>query len=303
MSVFLKMANVQLALFLYMSVGFLCRKRNILNDIVRDKLTDLVFRVTLPCMIFRSFCMELDLAVLRQASLSLLIAAVTAVGSLFLGKILYLSFPPREKCILQYGTLVSNSGFAGLSVVSGVYGSTGLFLASLFIIPTRILMWSAGISLFTTAPAKEKCRKILLNPAIIAVEVGLVWLLVQIPLPGFLAQALDGLGDCTSPMAMAVVGAIWADVPLREVLAPKAFYLAAVRQLLLPGLCLAVLRLLSVPPVTTGVAVILTGMPIGSTTAILAQKYGADAAFASQCIFVSTLTSLFTVPVLTLFLP
>ena len=45
-----------------------------------------------------------------------------------------------------------------------------------------------------------------------------------------------------------------------------------------------------------------TGMPIGSTTAILAQKYGADAQFASKCVFISTLTSLVTVPILTLFL-
>ena len=53
---------------------------------------------------------------------------------------------------------------------------------------------------------------------------------------------------------------------------------------------------------TTGVAVALTGMPIGSTTAILAQKYGANAQFASKCVFLSTLTSLVTVPILTLFL-
>ena len=39
-----------------------------------------------------------------------------------------------------------------------------------------------------------------------------------------------------------------------------------------------------------------------ATTAILAQKYGADAQFASKCVFISTLTSLVTVPILTLFL-
>ena len=99
-----------------------------------------------------------------------------------------------------------------------------------------------------------------------------------------------------------VVGAILADVPLKTVFDPKSFYLVAVRQLLLPGLCLAGLTLLRVDPLTTGVAVALTGMPIGSTTAILAQKYGADAQFASKCVFISTLTSLVTVPILTLFL-
>ena len=76
----------------------------------------------------------------------------------------------------------------------------------------------------------------------------------------------------------------------------------AVREFLRPGICLAALRLLLVDPLTIGVSVALTGMPIGSTTAILAQKYGANAQFASKCVFLSTLTSLVTVPILTLFL-
>ena len=99
-----------------------------------------------------------------------------------------------------------------------------------------------------------------------------------------------------------MVGAILADVEVRDVAEPKAGYLILVRQLALPALCLAGLKLLGVDPLTTGVSVALTGMPIGSTTAILAQKYGADARFASKCVFLSTLSSLVTVPLLTLLL-
>ena len=263
MDSFFKMVDVQTVLFIYMAVGFFCRKKGIFNDAARDKLTDFVVLITLPCMIFESFHMEFSLESLKQGGVAVLIATVMAAAALLLGKVLYNRFPYGEKSILQYGTLVTNSGFAGLPVVSGAYGDEGLFLGSLFIIPTRILMWSAGISLFTKADAKQAVRKVLLNPGIIAVEVGLVWMLFQLP---------------------------------------KCFYLVAVRQLLLPAVCLVALRLLGVDPLTAGVSVVLTGMPIGSTTAILAQKYGADAQFASKCVFISTLTSLVTVPILTLFL-
>lgn len=302
MDSFLKMVDVQTVLFLYMAVGFYCRKKGIFNDVARDKLTDFVVRITLPCMIFESFHMPFSLEILRQGGVAILIATVMAAAALLLGKVLYNRFPYGEKSILQYGTLVTNSGFAGLPVVSGAYGDEGLFLGSLFIIPTRILMWSAGISLFTRADGREAVRKVLLNPAIIAVEIGILRMVLQLPLPHFVDSAVDNLGACTSPLAMALVGAILADVPLKSVFSPKCFYLVAVRQLLLPALCLAALRLLKVDPLTTGVSVVLTGMPIGSTTAILAQKYGADAGFASKCVFVSTLTSLVTVPILTLFL-
>ena len=286
MDSFFKMADVQTVLFIYMAVGFGCRKAGIFNDAARDKLTDFVVFVTLPCMIFESFHMAFSLEALRQGAVALLIAVCMAGVALLLGKVLYNRFPYEEKSILQYGTLVSNSGFAGLPVVSGTYGDEGLFLGSLF----------------TRADAKQAVKKVLLNPGIIAVEVGLVRMVLQLPLPHFVDTAVDNLGACTSPMAMALVGAILADVPLKTVFDPKSFYLVAVRQFLLPGICLAALRLLQVDPLTIGVSVALTGMPIGSTTAILAQKYGADAQFASKCVFISTLTSLVTVPILTLFL-
>lgn len=302
MDSFFKMVDVQTVLFIYMAVGFGCRKAGIFNDVARDKLTDFVVFVTLPCMIFESFNMAFSLESLKQGALALLIAVGMSCVALLLGKVLYNRFPYEEKSILQYGTLVSNSGFAGLPVVSGAYGDEGLFLGSLFIIPTRIFMWSAGISLFTRADAKQAVKKVLLNPGIIAVEVGLVRMLFQIPLPHFVDTAVDNLGGCTSPMAMALVGAILVDVPLKTVFDLKSFYLVAVRQFLLPGICLAALRLLHVDPLTIGVSVVITGMPIGSTTAILAQKYVADAKFASKCVFISTLTSLVTVPILTLFL-
>lgn len=64
----------------------------------------------------------------------------------------------------------------------------------------------------------------------------------------------------------------------------------------MPLVLLLSLHGLHIDPLLTAVATILTGMPIGSTTAILAAKYGANAEFASACVFTSTVTSLVTVP-------
>lgn len=300
---FLKMVNTQSVLFIQLAVGYLCRKAGIFTDETRDKLTDFILMVTLPCMIFKSFDMEFSMDTLKQGGVVLAVASAMAVVALIAGKFLYNGFAPREKCIMQYGTLVTNSGFAGMSVVSGAFGDEGLFLGSLFIIPTRILMWSAGLSLFTTGGSKwERAKKILVNPPIIAMEIGLSWMVFQLPLPGFLDTALNGLGDCTSPLAMVLVGAVLADVSIKSVWEPKAFYLVLVRQILLPVICLIALKILELNALSIGVSVTLSGMPIGSSTAILAQKYGADAQFASKCVFICTLASLVTVPLLTLFL-
>lgn len=66
MDSFFKMVDVQTVLFIYMAVGFFCRKKGIFNDAARDKLTDFVVLITLPCMIFESFHMEFSLESLKQ---------------------------------------------------------------------------------------------------------------------------------------------------------------------------------------------------------------------------------------------
>ncbi len=296
------MAGIQSVLFLYMLVGYVSRKTGLLGPDARKSFTDFVIYIALPCMIFQSFDMEMTAETLRTGATALFIASGMACAALLVGRFAYGWCRPRERCILQYGTLVSNSGFAGLPVVESAYGAAGLFLGSLFIIPTRILMWSAGISLFTDAPRAQRFKNVMLNPGILAVEAGILRMVLGIPLPAQLNRALSALGGCTTPLAMAIVGMILAQVDWRTVLEPKAFLLAAVRQLALPLALLAVLKALGTDPLTLQVAVVLTGMPIGSTTAILAAKYGADADFASKAVFISTLTSLVTVPFLTLFL-
>ena len=69
-----------------------------------------------------------------------------------------------------------------------------------------------------------------------------------------------------------------------------------IRLFLMPLVVLVGCRAAHVGELATGVAVVLAGMPMGGTTAILAEKYGADSAFASKCTALSTVLSLITTP-------
>ena len=55
-------------------------------------------------------------------------------------------------------------------------------------------------------------------------------------------------------------------------------------------------RLCGAESLVTGVSVVLAAMPMGGVTAVLAEKYGGDSAFASKCVAVSTVLSLITTP-------
>ena len=295
------MAEIQSVLFLYMLIGWICRKTDLVKAAAQPSFTNFLLYVSIPCMVFQSFDMEFTMETLYRGASVLTIATISALVSLVFGRYAYNWCNPREKCIMKYGTLVNNSGFAGLPVIQDAYGQDGLFLGSLFIIPNRIMMWSAGISLFTDAPLKQRIKNVMLNPGIIAVELGVLRMLFQPAIPQQLNKALSALGAMSTPLGMVIIGMILSGVSPRTVLDKKAFILVAVRQFLFPLGTLAILRLLGTDLLTLQISVVLTGMPVGSSTAFLADKYGADAVFASKCVFISTLTSLITIPILTIF--
>ncbi len=302
MTGFWDMAKIQAVLIVYLLVGVFVRKRGIISVQTRQELISLILRVLMPCMIFESFNQQLTVQQMIAVSLMLGISFAICLISYLLGKVLYNRFPPSQRTVMQYGTLVSNAGFAGLPLVEAAFGSTGLLYGAIFIIPNRIFMWSAGVSLYQGKNGKGQMKQVLLNPAMIAVYLGIIHMFVQFPLPGFLNTAIKSMGGCTTALSMILVGAILADIPIRQVLDWGAVYLSAVRLLLLPGLTLIVLKLAKFDPFATAIAVTLTAMPVGTTTALLAERHGSDALFASKCVFMTTVLSLITVPALSIFL-
>ena len=189
-----------------------------------------------------------------------------------------------------------------MTIISGAYGQKALFYASVFIIPNRIFMWSAGISLFTQADLKTRIKNVVLSPGIIAIALGVLRTITQFHLPPLFDTVIQNIGNCTSPISMIVIGAILADIDVKTVIEPSVCYLAAVRLLLIPLTVMCIMKALRLDPMLVTVATVMSGMPVGTTTALLAEQYGADSYFGSKCIFLTTALSMVTVPILTLFL-
>ena len=302
MESFLRMLNAQMILLFYLAVGMYCVKVGLIDRDSKEKLVDIILRITLPCMIFNSFNNPLTPEVMKQTALILVVAVSISILSFLLGKVIYNKYPQKKKSILQYCTLVNNSGFLGMPMVSAVYGSEGLFAASIFIIPNRIFMWTAGLAMFTTADFRTKCKNILLNPCIVTVFLGIARRITGFPVPEFLDTAIANTDAVTTPLSMMVIGTMLIGVPWKKLLEPSIFRLAFVRLIALPLVALYILNLIDAQPLLAGVSLILTGMPAGSTSALLAAKYGADEDYASRCIVTTTIMSLATIPALMLLL-
>lgn len=293
-----ELISLQLRMFLIMLVGLFFRKKGVISREGKKNLTDLVIYLILPCNIVKSFMIGFDSNTLKNFGVILLISVLIQVFCAVLAKVLYRRAEPGHKPVLMYATVASNSGFLGNPVAEGVFGSMGLALASVYLIPQRIVMWSAGVSYFTRGSGrKELIKRVATHPCIVAVFLGMLLMLTQVSLPSFLDAALKDIGNCNTAMSMLVIGTILADVKPREMLDKSILLFSGLRLVLIPLAVYAGCLLFRADGLVTGVSVLLAAMPAASTTAILAAKYDGDAVYASKCVVLTTVLSLAVTPV------
>lgn len=290
--------NMQIVIFILTGAGYLLRKLDIISAQCRSGITNLVIDLVLPCNIIYSFMIDLTEDVVKAGIEILLISVVIQVACYFLGYVLYRGTGDEKEKVLKYATICSNAGFLGNPLVEGIYGTMGLMYASIYLIPQRICMWSAGVSCFTQAKGKNVVKKVLTHPCIIAVMIGLVIMVFRISLPEFAVSTIKTISNCTTTLSMIVIGGILAEIDIRTVISRLNIYYCAIRLIIIPAVVLAACVLLKIEPMVTAVSTVLAGMPAGSTTAILAAKYNGDEKFAVRIVFLSTALSLITVPVL-----
>lgn len=290
--------ELQLMMFVLMGVGIAARRKNIVTKEGKKILTDLVITIILPCNIISSFCVELNRELLAAGAQVLLISIILQVFCTLISAVCYNHVPKRQRMILQYGTVCSNAGFLGNPVAEGLYGSVGLLYASLYLIPQRIVMWSAGVSYFTESSSRKKVvKKVIRHPCIIAVFAGFLIMITQFPIPGFVNRSINSLGGCTTAVTMLLIGTILADAGIKHMVNKITVIFSVIRLFAIPAAVMAGCYVFHAEPTAAGLSTVLAAMPAGSTTALLAAKYDGDEVFASQCVVLTTILSMILLPV------
>lgn len=285
-------------LFSLMLLGAFLKKRGIITDAGKNVLSELVIYVTLPCSIIKSFEMDFSLDILKSCAVILIISCCVQTGCYILNLFIYRNIPESKKKVLLYSTMTSNAGILGNPIAEGIFGSLGLFYASIYLIPQRIVMWSLGMTYFTESPdRKTLIRKVCTHPCIVAVFIGFILMLTQYKLTGFVGATVRSLSGANTALSMLFIGTILAGAKLSAMVTPITCYYSVIRLALIPALVWLGCHLAGIEPLATGVSVVLAGMPAASVTAILASKYGGDELFATKCVVFTTLLSMVTIPV------
>lgn len=305
---FQSVLNQILVLFLTLVVGYFARRLHVFGEEMTKGLSSFLLKVALPALIIDSLQQSFTPELLKASGQILIIAFFVYLGSglLAVGVGKLLNAPANDIGVYRFALLFSNVGFMGYPVVNAIFGSEAVFYAAIYNLPFNLIVFTLGILIISLGGEKQTqgiTPAMFLNPATVSVAIGFVFFLLSIKLPGPIADTVSQLGSLTTPLSMILIGALLANTKLSEMLGNWRIYaVSLLRLLVIPLAIWVVLRNFSTDSLLVGVPTIIAAMPVAANTAILAQEYEANSFLASQLVFVSTLLSVITIPLLAYFI-
>lgn len=288
-------------LFLMLLTGYAARRLKVFDDNTTQGLSSILLKVTLPALIISSLQKPFAVELLHRSGVLLVVSFLVYAGSFIVAVVLsrLMHVTPDEIGVFRFAIMFSNVGFMGYPVVQAVLGSDALFLTAIYNLPFNLLVFTVGVAVLSSGVRAKRSWRHYVSPATVSVLIGFVLFAGSVQLPLVLSQALAQLGATTTPLSMILVGALLAKSSIREIFSNARVYtICLFRLLVLPLVVWLVLRAFLETGHMVSIPTIIAAMPVAANTAILAEEYSTAPEFASQAVFVSTLLSLVTIPLL-----
>ncbi len=301
--IFLTVLQQVIILFIFIFLGVLLTKKNIMTDAGVRSITDFVLYFVTPCVIIKSFMREFDRDTLNDILLSFLLALIIHIFFIAAVTLLLRDKDEAKRKVLRYSVVFSNCGYMCLPVQEAVLGSNGVLLAASFIAIFNLFTWTYGIVLISGERKYISVKKLFINPGIIGLTVGLLVFLLPVRLPAFareiLSQPVIGLAALNTPLPMIIIGHRLAQSDLLKTVKDlSALFAIFLRLVLLPLGVLAGMYFCHIRGDMLVSMTISACAPSAANTAIFAAKYNKAPDLAVNLVSLSTVVSLVTIPLI-----
>ena len=289
-------------LFSVIFIAYFATKVGLLPKNANKPISSLILNVTCPATILHSMLTGTR-SLGNGDVVILLLLGMLAHGIFILAAQLMTVLPcfPKDKRGVYRSMIVqANVGFLGFPLIRSIFGSDGMFIASIYNIAFNLVTYTYGTSQLASRPEDKKVSlKMFTTPVMICSMVGLVLYLLNLTLPEPVLEVLSTLDAVTSPASMVVIGCALASIPLKQVFTNWRIYAAAaVRLIVCPVAVWLVLRPFTSSQLIFQVIVTLAALPSATNITLLSSQYDGDVATASSGLFMTTILSLVTLPVL-----
>ncbi len=287
-------------LFIVIAVGYAANKWRVLSGDSNKLLSRLVINITLPCTILSSVLSGEITATGRDAAIFMLLTAAAFVIFFLLAAPLpnLLRVPAGDRGLFRFMAMFGNVGFMGFPVIQSIFGTGSLFYVTIFNIVFSVVCFSIGI-LMISGKGNKISLMTFVNPTMIVSILAVILFYLKLTVPAFISDSIKLIGQLTTPSVMLLIGSTLAMFPIKEVFTNLRIYpLIVVKLLIMPIITWLVMRLFVSDPLMLGVFMVLSGMPTATNAAMLSMEYGGNEKLASTGVFLTTLFSLGTLPLL-----
>ncbi len=290
-------AKQLIVMMTFMALGYVFKKKNVLNDESSVTLSKLVVNVFITSMVFSTFAENFRRDIIAEKAqlllMSLIVLTVTGIISVLLAKLF--SDNENTRAVYIYSFTIPNLGYMGYPLIKAVFGDAALLDAMIFCIPYNIYIYTVGMYLLT--PIKKITPKFFFTPSILAIFAGITVGLSGITLPDTVVNILDMASGCMAPCAMLLTGIVFARMDIKTILSDWRSYVAsAIRLLIMPIAVLMILRALGLPHGWVLAAIAILAMPLGLNSVVFPEAFGGDSETGAKVCIMAGILGVITIP-------
>lgn len=286
-----------IVLFVFIIIGYLLRRFNILPDNAAMVISKLIMWVFLTAMAFKTFAVNFTVQNLRENMGYLLAGLACTVVMFFVGNFLGEKFGkvPVTKGIYKYSFVIPNTGYMGYPIITGLFGEEALCHFMVFTIPLLILTYSWGVAVLNGGG--KVSVKSMKNPMLIGMLLGIVFGLIGIPIPELPMNILVSAANCMAPCAMILAGIVVAKKPLKKAFShPRAYVATLIRLIAIPAVVMIAFKLLNVDHDIMTIGTLAFAMPMGMNSIIYPEANGQDSSAGASTVMISHVLGGLTIP-------
>lgn len=298
--------NIQIAaqqvgiLYIIVFVGMICDKIGLFTDKTAKACTDLLFYIITPCVIIQSF---LNQEFTKETGISLLIAVGCGFLMHFVAIVLNVPFyrkgDKEQNALFRYSSIYGNVGYMTLPLTEAILGSEGVFYCSAVVMAFNVMSFTHGVYVMNNEGGKFDKKKLILNPGVISVLLGLPLFLLKVDLPEIINAPVSYLSSMQTPIAMLIFGTFLAHTKLNDIFRHKKIILVAFMKLIvLPAAMVGIYYLFGLHGTLLTALAISSCAPTANNTVMFAAKYEKDTSLAAQIVAIVSFISVVTMPVI-----
>lgn len=291
-----------LILFVLILIGVCCSKLKIINEKSIAGMTNIVLYFVTPCVIIKSFQRTLKAEMVKGLLIVFGIAFVIHIISILITKIFLKDNDENRLKVLRFSVIFSNCGFMSLPLQQALMGDDGVFYGAVYVAAFNIIVWSYGLFLMSGSKSDISIKKLVLNPGLIGVALGLVLAICSIKLPYVIAQPVGYLAALNTPLPMIIIGFYVAQLDFKNLFKDVKKHISILLKLVvIPLLSIGVMILFGVRNELLVVCTIAASAPAAAMTTMFSTKFNRDTKLSAELVALSTLISMITMPIIIAF--